>query len=135
MGQDREFNDEQRRFVLETVQAFRIAWEKAEYNNLVADRDKRIAYKERDIQAEIDQNTTLFESLENQVETTINARPQEDFIDDTHVELASEQERLKLQSNWFKEVELWKNWLTDICSLHTIKLPRIVQSLNFLLGQ
>ena len=117
------------------MQAFRQAWEKAEYNNLVADRDKRIAYKERDIQAEIDQNTTLFESLENQVETIINARPQEDFIDDTHVELASEQERLTLQSNWYREVELWKNWLTDICSLHTIKLPRIVQSLNFLLGQ
>ena len=30
MGQDREFTPEQRRFVLETVQAFRLAWERSE---------------------------------------------------------------------------------------------------------
>ena len=49
MGQDREFTDDQRRFVLETIQAFRLAWERSEQKNLTADRDRRIAYKERDV--------------------------------------------------------------------------------------
>ena len=70
-----------------------MAWEKAEYNNLTADRDRRIAYKERDVQAEIDQNATLLENLDNQVENTINAKDQDEFIDDTHRDLAFESER------------------------------------------
>jgi hypothetical protein len=70
-----------------------LAWEKAEYNNLTADRDRRIAYKERDVQAEIDQNATLLENLDNQVENTINAKDQDEFIDDTHRDLAFESER------------------------------------------
>lgn len=96
MGQDREFSEDQRRFVLQTVMWFKQAWERAEYNNLTADRDRKIAYKERDVQAEIEENATLIENLENQVEATINARPDEDFIDDTHKDLALEQERLKV---------------------------------------
>jgi hypothetical protein len=49
MGQDREFSEDQRRFVLQTVMWFKQAWERAEYNNLTADRDRKIAYKERDV--------------------------------------------------------------------------------------
>ena len=37
MGQDREFTEEQRRFVLETVKSFRKAWELSEIR--VMDRD------------------------------------------------------------------------------------------------
>ena len=51
--------------MLEAVLAFKYAWERAEQNNLTADRDRKIAYKERDIQAEIDENATLIENLEN----------------------------------------------------------------------
>jgi hypothetical protein len=75
---------------LQTIQAFKSAWERAEYSNLTADRDRKIAYKERDIQAEIDENATLAENLETQVETTINLRPAEEFADDTHRDLALE---------------------------------------------
>ena len=40
--------------MLETVLAFKQAWEKAEQANLTADRDRKIAYRERDVQAEVE---------------------------------------------------------------------------------
>ena len=116
MGQDRELSENQRRIVLETVLAFKQAWEKAEQANLTADRDRKIAYRERDVQSEVEENATLIDNLENQIETAINSRPEEEFEDDTQRDLALEQERLKAQAVLFKDAELWKNWLSDICS-------------------
>lgn len=42
MGQDRQFTDEQKRFVLRVVQAFRQNWERAENAALISDRDRKI---------------------------------------------------------------------------------------------
>jgi hypothetical protein len=42
LGQDREFTDDQRRFVLETIKNFRAFWEQKERDNLTFDRDHRL---------------------------------------------------------------------------------------------
>lgn len=42
LGQDREFSDNQKRFVLEVIQAFKKNWERAEIESLTADRDRKI---------------------------------------------------------------------------------------------
>ncbi len=42
LGQDREFTDDQRRFVLETIKNFRAIWEQKERDNLTFDRDHRL---------------------------------------------------------------------------------------------
>lgn len=48
MGQDREFTDEERTFLLETIYRFRTHWEQYEYACLEKDRDALIAEKEED---------------------------------------------------------------------------------------
>ena len=48
MGQDREFTEEQRRFVLTVVQAFKNNWERAEIACLTADRGHRIELLHKD---------------------------------------------------------------------------------------
>ena len=42
LGQDREFTDEERRFVLETIKHFRAIWEERERENLTHDRNHRL---------------------------------------------------------------------------------------------
>jgi hypothetical protein len=43
LGQDREFTEDQRRFVLNTVQEYRKIWEAEQKDNLTRDRDQRLA--------------------------------------------------------------------------------------------
>lgn len=54
MGQDCELTDDQRRFVLQTVQVFREQWERAEVQCLTKDRDLKIELLARDPQLEAD---------------------------------------------------------------------------------
>ena len=42
LGQDREFTDEQKRFALNTVKAFKEIWEKQEITSLTRDRDRKL---------------------------------------------------------------------------------------------
>ncbi len=42
LGQDREFTDDQRRFILETIQKFKKLWEEKERRFLTRDRDLRL---------------------------------------------------------------------------------------------
>ena len=42
LGQDRQFSDDEKRFVLETVTAYRECWEKQEEYCLTADRDRKL---------------------------------------------------------------------------------------------
>lgn len=42
LGQDREFSEEQRRFILETLKRFRALWEAKEHRFLTRDRDLRL---------------------------------------------------------------------------------------------
>lgn len=48
MGQDREFTDKERTFLLETILRFRTHWEQYEYSCLEKDRDALLAEKDED---------------------------------------------------------------------------------------
>lgn len=48
MGQDREFTDAERTFLLETIYRFRTHWEQYEYGCLEKDRDALLAEKQED---------------------------------------------------------------------------------------
>ena len=43
LGQDRRFTDEEKRFALETIQAYKEVWEEREIAILTADRDRKLA--------------------------------------------------------------------------------------------
>lgn len=61
MGQDRTFTDDQKRFVLNTVQAFKANWERAEKASLSADRDRKIAILQKDPAIEQEANQSVQE--------------------------------------------------------------------------
>ena len=42
LGQDREFSDDEKRFTLQTVLAYKEAWEAQEIASLTADRDRKL---------------------------------------------------------------------------------------------
>jgi len=48
MGQDRVFNQEERRFILETIHKYRTHWENFERDKLKMDRDALVAEKKKD---------------------------------------------------------------------------------------
>ena len=83
LGQDREFTDEQRRFVLTTIQRYQKAWEAAELKALTNDRDVKLRATAPAEEGEepADENTALNEEVEKIVEEYQTAH-QEDLPED-----------------------------------------------------
>jgi len=77
MGQDRPFTDDQKRFVLRAVQAFKQNWERAERASLEQDRDSKIARMQLDPSVEQEANQAVLEQIERSVEELLAAEPKE----------------------------------------------------------
>lgn len=77
MGQDRPFTDDQKRFVLRAVQAFKQNWERAERASLEQDRDSKIARMQLDPSLEQEANQAVLEQIERSVEELLAAEPKE----------------------------------------------------------
>ena len=67
MGQDREFTPEQRRFVLETVQAFKLAWERSEVRVLENDVQTMMELQQRDKEKLKEDNAAAQEKIDEEV--------------------------------------------------------------------
>jgi len=67
MGQDREFTLEQRRFVLETVQAFKLAWERSEVRVLENDVQTMMELQQRDKEKLKEDNAAAQEKIDEEV--------------------------------------------------------------------
>ena len=105
MGQDREFTDEQRRFVLSTVRRYQQAWEKAEEKALTDDRDVKLRMmtpvEEGD--GENEENQKIADEIERIVEEYQTAH-QEDLPEDTVArEGILQKVRLQAQAKQFFE--------------------------------
>ena len=66
LGQDREFTDDEKRFALETILAYKEAWEASEIACLTADRDRKLEAMgiERDENAENEQAQEMAEAVD-----------------------------------------------------------------------
>ena len=137
LGQDREFTDDQRRFVLETIKNFRAIWEEKERQNLTHDRDHRLG--ELDFEKEwIEQteNVALAEEEEKYAEDGVNQKDNEGngFTDEDSKELYNRLMRLTFTSSLFKERKEWKSGLLALSTTTVLKNPRIMQTIFYLLG-
>jgi len=135
MGQDCEISDERRRAVLETITIFKAQWERAEVQCLTADRDRRIELMSRDpqIEAEIQEKAT--ETISKVVEDLLAIEvPEGTVVDEEQKQLDLSNLRLTTQSEFFKPTEgiMYKSCM-EIAELNVIKMPRIIQSLMFLM--
>lgn len=106
LGQDREFTDDQRRFVLETIKNFRGIWEEKERQNLTHDRDHRLG--ELDFEREwIEQteNIALAEEEDKYAEDGVTQKDNEGngFPDEESKELYNRLMRLTFTATLFKD--------------------------------
>jgi hypothetical protein len=86
LGQDREFSDEQRRFVLNTIAKFRTIWEDKERANLRRDRERRVAQLEWEREfAESGDLQKQNDEEDKQIDDTTSNN--ESFVDDDSKEL------------------------------------------------
>lgn len=135
LGQDREFTDAQRRFVLETIANFRRMWEDKERENLRKDRDRRISQLmlEKEV-TEAGETARANEEEDKQVEEILTARETEQsFADEDLRELNGKMIKIQALSKVFKEKEEWKKGLLELREQTVLKLPRILQSVFYLL--
>ena len=138
LGQDREFTDDQRRFVLRTIQEFRAIWEAKERENLHADIERRLVQLEREhMFIEQGENVKLQEDEEHFVEEELNKRENRDdippFADEDQKELFIKGLRIQFLAKLFKEREEWRKNLLSLANATVLKMPRVLQSVYYLL--
>ncbi len=92
LGQDREIEDEQRRFALETIRNYKRIWEETEYENLTKDRDRKLEIMELDKEFLDSESQKILDEEERYVDELINSR--EDPMDDEQKDLIMRQIRL-----------------------------------------
>lgn len=138
MGQDREFTPEQRRFVLNTVDKYRKIWEAEQRDNLTRDRDERLslvkgeASGEAEDREEGDRPEPLAE-LERHIEEVIAAR-EDEHLDEEQKDGLSKELRLNKIGETFSMNQEWQDDLKKLTNTRVLKMPKILQSLMYLLG-
>lgn len=133
MGQDRPLTDEQKRFVLTVVQKFRENWERAEKASLIADREAKIAALSKEPAIEAEATQSVLEQIERTVEELL-ANEAKEYEDDEQKEIEVGQLRLTATAKVF-QTGAWEEYIKEIREQHVIKMPKIVQSLLFLLQE
>ena len=133
MGQDREFTDDEKRYALNTIKTFIETWEKEERDSLTADRDHKIKLLSVDAQNEQEMNGVISEEMDKQIEELLSGN-EELAADEELKELHTKQERLKQTAQLFLENDDWKKYVESIKNFRVQKMPRIIQSLLYLMG-
>ena len=131
MGQDKELSDEDKRFVLSTVKAYKELWEEIERNNLTKDRSKRLSTIGEDKEFNENEQPRLQDDEERFVEDQMNQR--EDIVDDETKELEIRKVRLRFLGQIIGENEIIKNALLSLANYKVLKMQRVVQSAFYFL--
>lgn len=137
LGQDREFTDDQRRFILETIKKFISLWEEKERRFLTRDRDLRLqAIEDEKDYIEQGDYAQLNEDEDKQVEDLVQAKDNEGngFPDDESKNMYGNLQRIIFTSKLFKDKEEWKKGLLNLAKCTVIRLPRLWQSIFYILG-
>ena len=138
LGQDRQFSDDEKRFTLETVMAYKDAWEKQEVASLTADRDRKLALLNPPVEGEgigeVEQQqekevTEAMESIELDNDYFEPNLMQDDAV---LKEIMDNQKTLMIEAKCFTEKEEWIQVLRGIKEFRVLKMPHIIQALFFL---
>ena len=132
LGQDRELTDDQKRFVLETAQQFKLAWEQFEVDKLTLDRDSRVKTVNEDKEYVGEHLEELKEEEEKFIEDKL--AEYDEFDDDDQKNLLTDKQRLIFNAGLFKEREEFQIRLEDFKNLKILKYGKFMQSLFYLLG-
>lgn len=132
LGQDREFTDDEKRFVLNTTKNFKDIWEKTERENLLKDRNRKLEIIDIDREFLDNDSIKYLEEEDKHVEETIGLR--EDLDNDAELkELHSKETRIRFIARQFKDKEEWKKSLLGLREFTVMKIPRVLQSVFYFL--
>jgi len=114
LGQDREFSDDQRRFVLNTILKYRSIWEGEQRDNLTRDRDERLALV-KGVETVMEEGEDevvkpdAMQELEKSIEEVLNAQEEgAEVLDDEKKEGLGKSLRLQKIGELFCQNEDWK---------------------------
>lgn len=124
MGQDRQFSDDQKRFVLKVVQSFRENWERAEKESLVADRDRKIEQLSKEPAIEQEATLATLDQIERTVEELV-ANEAKEYEDEEQREIEVGQHRLSATAKVIA-TGAWQEYMEEIKAMNVIKMPRII---------
>ncbi len=131
LGQDKELTDDDKRFVLRTVKAYKEQWEDIERCNLEKDREKRLKTIGEDKDFNENEQPRLLDDEERFVEDQMATR--EDIVDDEMKELEIRKIRLKFLGQILGENEMIKAQLLSLTNYKVLKMQRVVQSAFYFL--
>ena len=133
MGQDRELTDEQKRFILNTIKSYKEIWEGREIDNLTKDRDKKLKSIEEDKDFIENEASKLNDEEEKFIEEFLTTYREGEIIDEELKDIETKEARLKFTIKQYKERDEWKANLFDIKEYKVLKMPRVMQSLFYML--
>eukprot|EP00826_Nyctotherus_ovalis_P043996 TRINITY_DN4704_c0_g1_i5.p1 TRINITY_DN4704_c0_g1~~TRINITY_DN4704_c0_g1_i5.p1 ORF type:complete len:285 (+),score=136.40 TRINITY_DN4704_c0_g1_i5:467-1321(+) len=144
LGQDREFTEEQKEFVFKIVNKFRKTWEEHEKARLISDRELKEEEKAKDDKFLEEQAAQTQEEEDKLVEekmAMLLEPPQEDEEEERKVEPMDEEEKKEHEDlfRWECKVKqltqgVFQESLLAFHKYNVVKMPRIMQSLFYLLG-
>ena len=132
LGQDREFTDEEKRFILESVTTFKNQWELNETEMLTRDRNRKLELIELDKEFLDNESAKLLEEEDKHVEELIGGM-RDDIESDELKELYSKEMRVRFIARLYSEREEWKLNLFKLKEFKVLNIPRVMQSLFYFL--
>jgi len=127
--------DDQKRFVLETVEKYKSTWETRESEMLSVDRDERVAASKDDVAWLAENAEPLKDEEEKYVEEQEKLLEEEGQPeDDDHKNLMQNEWRLQFLVSIFKEKEEHMERLEKMKKIKVFKYGKFMQALFYLLG-
>lgn len=125
--------------MLQTVESYRKIWENEQRDNLTKDRDDRLALirgepnAEGEDRGEFEDRPDPLAELEKHIEEVIAAR-EDDNLDEEQKEGLAKELRINKIGETFAMNEDWKEDLRKLSQTRVLKMPKILQSLMYLLN-
>lgn len=124
--------------MLTTVESYRKIWENEQRDNLTKDRDDRLALIRGEPSAEeenreVEDRPDPLAELEKHIEEVIAAR-EDDNLDEEQKEGLAKELRINKIGETFAMNEDWKEDLRKLAQTRVLKMPKILQSLMYLLN-
>lgn len=117
--------------MLKVIQSFRDNWERAENASLINDRDRKIAALNKEPSIEQEANLATLEQIERNVEELVAGEAKE-YDDEEQRDIEVGQHRLTTTAKVIA-TGAWVENMQEIKAMNVIKMPRIIQSLMFLM--
>jgi len=131
LGQDREFTEDQKKFVIDTIKQYKEVWQQHERDLLTEDRKLKEEEQEKDAEFLDKEYSRLREDEKRYIEEKITATT----IEMDEDEKREKEDRFKCEFNVKQITEgSFREGILNLSKYNVVKMERIMQTLFYLLG-